>query len=472
MKPYKLITIFVVILLIFSSSCKKDFLDQYPLTKISKEDFYQKPVDAEGGLISVYDQLSSTALFGCYIQEIPDALSDDCPVSSQDAENMELDDYSYDATNGRISNYWSGCYRAINRANTVLDGISGMEADDFDGNRKQEIEAEARFVRALSYFYLVRLFGEVPLVKSLNQSAEESEVFLEKSSVNEIYDYIITELEDCANILPEQFSTNDETRARATKGGARTLLAKVHLTLKNWTEAANYADLVIQSPIYVLLSDYDNLFDPAFENTTEAILEIQYASPDEGSAMAWLTTPQEIDGQTWTKYYLASDDLIQAFDNEGDAIRKNSTIYMSVNGPHRWKTRDYGTGHGSSPQNIIAFRLADMYLVRAEALNELGYAANGESFNLLNAIRTRVSLPSYTSVDLPDQASFRQAVWKERRLELALEGFRWFDLLRTGRAITTMQALGYTLPDYKLLFPIPQVELDVNPNLTQNPGWE
>ena len=467
MKAYK-IFISIAIILVISNSCQKEFLDEYPLDEISKSNFYATATDAEGGLISVYDALQNGSYFGCYLQETTDQFSDDVKASGND---VLLDEFSYQVTEGRISGLWSSLYTAIGRAHAVMDGVSGMSEDVFESNRKQEILAETRFVRAMSYFYLVRLWGEVPLVTSQPTNVTPEEVYLERSSVTEIYNFIISELEECADILPDEFSTNDDTRARATKGGARTVLAQVHATLGDWSAAANYADLVIQSSVYNLVADYGMLFDPAYENTEEAIFEIQFMGPDEGSQMAWLTLPVEVDGQAWTKYFLPSDDLVQAFESENDSVRKVNTIYMSVDGPHRWKTRDYGTGSGSGPQNIIAYRLAEMYLLKAEALNELGYVADGEAFDALNAIRTRAGLTSYSSADLADAGSFRLATWKERRLELALEGQRWFDLLRTGTAKTTMEALGYTLPEYKLLCPIPQSERDKNPNLTQNTGW-
>jgi len=467
MNKYSLI-LFATMLL-FTTSCGEDFLERYPINSISKENFYKTPDDAESGLIAAYDGVQSFE-YSCYIREVPDAFTDDCPVSSGDAPNMELNDFTFDATNLRIRNLFHVIYIAIGRVNVLLDGIENIDSDLFENNRKNEIIAEAKTLRAFHYFNLVRLWGNVPLVLSL-----KDDPFKGNTPKEEIYNAIINDLKWSIEQLPDRHETESRTRGTITKGAANIILADVYLTLGRWNEAVACANAVINSGVYNLLNNYDDLFNPNYENTEEAIFELQFSGPKEANGLASITLPPEIDRQWWKKYYLASDNLKDAFDEESDNTRLHSTIYFSRRGLHRWKTRDNGTGWFTSPQNLITYRLAYAYLVKAEALNEIGYNANGEAFNALNIIRKRVNLPEYTSTNLNNQEEFRNAVWKERRLELALEGFRWFDLLRTNRAIEVVSEFLWdgeqTLPEYKLLLPFPQEDLDVNPNLVQNPGW-
>jgi hypothetical protein len=216
------------------------------------------------------------------------------------------------------------------------------------------------------------------------------------------------------------------------------------------------------------------------ENSSEAIFEINY----EGTSSSGNWGASMFRGLDWKKFNTPSNDLVAAFDAEGDMIRKNaSIIFLDVSG--RWSdpywpqtefpfVNKYRIFTSNSPQNFILLRLADMILLRAEALNATGDLAGATA--LVNQIRSRVSL---APVSPADQNAMRLAIEKERRLELAFEGHRWFDLKRTGRAIDVMNnakgpggiSLGYALNQDKLLWPIPQAELDKNTKLIQNPGY-
>ena len=245
----------------------------------------------------------------------------------------------------------------------------------------------------------------------------------------------------------------------------------------DWNKVNQYCDAVIAEG-YTLLPEYDQLWDLSQENSAEAIFEINcYGWETSGNWGVFM-----FDGTDWKKFNTPTNDIVEAYDDEGDAIRKNANIrFEDVTGkwPDRYwplttyplinKYRDF-----NGTQNFIIWRLADILLLKAEALNELG-DVNGAA-DLVDEIRARVDLDPTTA---SSQADMRLAIEKERRLELAFEGHRWHDLKRTGRAVDVMNALkdgngsslGYTLSEDRLLWPIPQAERDKNDKLTQNEAY-
>ncbi|MCK6695589.1 MAG: RagB/SusD family nutrient uptake outer membrane protein, partial [Thermoanaerobaculia bacterium] len=303
------------------------------------------------------------------------------------------------------------------------------------------------------------------------------QLFPARAPAAEVYRQIILDLETAL----AKVRTTAPHKGYATKGAVNALLAKVYATQEphDWAKVNQYCDAVIAGG-YSLLPVYDNLWNNQQENSAEAIFEINYnGGITDGN---WGT--KIFRGLDWKKFNLPSNDLEKAFDAENDVIRKNaSIIYLDVSGkwsdPH-WpqtkypfinKWRNFAEG---SNQNYIFIRLADILLLKAEALNELGDPTAAAA--LVDQIRTRVNLPKTTAAT---QAEMRLAIEKERRLELAFEGHRWYDLKRTGRAIDVINAavdqngapLGYNLTPNRLVWPIPQAELDKNSKLTQNPGY-
>jgi hypothetical protein len=266
-----------------------------------------------------------------------------------------------------------------------------------------------------------------------------------------------------------------------TSGAVKAMLAKVYATIEphDWNKVLQYCDEVIAEG-YSLVPTYDELWELGNENTSESIFEINYS----GGITDGNWGVKIFRGIDWKKFNLPSNDLVQAFDDEGDMIRKNNAvIFLDVSGkwsdihwpqtnyPFINKWRNFEEG---SDQNYIFYRLADILLLKAEALNELNQT--GDAADLVDQIRERVNLPKTTAAT---QAEMRLAIEKERRLELAFEGHRWFDLKRTGRAIEVMnnakgaggEPLGYNLTPSRLVWPIPQAELDKNTNLIQNEGY-
>lgn len=480
----------MAIIALFSlNSCEK-FLDLEPIsegiavTNTSADSIlYHAASEVEAALAGVYADFKNEYYQLDYFVN-GDAQSDDAYAGGDNPANFQIDDYRIDAINLNVSRDWAYLYSTVGKANAVINNTQAISDPALTAQRKAEIIGEASFIRAFMYFQLVQLWGDVPLqlkeVKTI--SADQLDeiyplIFPARAPKEEIYRQIIADLE----VALAGVRVTAPHKGFITRGAVNTMLAKVYATQEphDWNRVNQYCDAVIAGG-YTLLPDYDKLWNNSQENSSEAIFEINYnGGITDGN---WGT--KIFRGLDWKKFNLPSNDLARAFDDEGDTKRKSSSIvFLDVTGkwsdPHWPQTKypfinKYRTFTEGSNQNYIFYRLADVLLLKAEALNELGDLAGAAE--LVNRIRTRVSLPNTTAAT---QGDMRLAIEKERRLELAFEGHRWYDLKRTGRAIAVMNAvtgannenLGYDLNEQRLLWPIPQAELDKNSKLTQNPGY-
>jgi starch-binding outer membrane protein, SusD/RagB family len=493
MKSFLNIKLIVAGTLAMSLTACEDFLDRKPISEGIVENSYQSASDAETALIGVYDSFQSEY----YIWDniiFSDVISDNYYAGGDNAEIFAVDDLNLSPTNSRLFNNWSQIYTAIAKANVVLDRVPEIQDPALDiDNRRNQILGEASFLRAYHYYNLVKLWGGVPLIISPVNSTEPSAVNIPQSTESEVYAQIIVDLEFAAANLPDVYSDDASVnKARATKGAANALLAKVWAQKadRDYTKVLEYANAVINSPAgYALLSNYADLFDGNHYNNAESILEIQFVGGTEANWGPQLLLPPSISGDAWRKFVTPSHDLVNAFDSEGDVVRKNASILFeeapwadefwsaTVNGSvpfaYKWKSAN---GWASTNRQYI-LRLADIVLLKAEALNALGQldAAADE----LNTIRERAGLDP-SEADTKEELSL--AIEKERRLELAQEGQRWDDLKRFGRAVEVMNNLveidlrtntakEYNMTTEKLLLPIPQSERNRNTNLAQNPGY-
>ncbi|MFK7807367.1 MAG: RagB/SusD family nutrient uptake outer membrane protein [Saprospiraceae bacterium] len=467
----------LIIFLAFTCSNCSDFLDKEPISDLAEDNFFKTGVDAESALVAAYDALQSEYyIFDRFTNG--DAIADNCYAGGDNPNNFQLDEFTVTTTNVNVERDWAFLYEGISRANAVLDNVPNIEATDITEERITEMLAEASFLRAYHYFQLVNLWGDVPLVLEKVSSTDPEVVFQPKVSTTEIYEAIISDLEFAVENLPASF---DPSQERATKGAANAMLAKAyaHQPNPNWEMVKQHSSEVISSGTYQLVSNYNDLWNPANENSSESIFFFFFiGGTNEANWGPQLWLPPSITQDGWRKFNTPSNDLIEAFDSENDNVRKNASIIFE--GGLSWQDPDYPSGtipfpfkqreaNGwSSSNNYLLIRLADVILLLAEAENELGNTAGAST--ALNQIRNRVNLPNTTAAG---QAELRTAIQKERRLELAFEGHRWFDLKRTGRAVSVMNALGrnYNVEDFELWWPVPQSELDRNPKLTQNEGY-
>lgn len=409
-----------------------------------------------------------------------DGQSDNSYAGADNAAWFEVDEFRILSTNAVAARDWQYLYNHIASANSIIANVPKVTAGGLSDARKAQMVGEAKFIRARAYFDLVRIYGDVPLVvdelptiTSSNVEEIYGQLYPARSSAEEVYVQIIKDLDEAAPVVPK----TGPDKMTVTPGVVYTLLTKVHATRKDWEKVKTNADKVIALG-YTLLPNFENLWDGKHENSAEAIFELNFedwsTGGNWGSSMFY--------GTDWKKFNTPSNDLLKAFDDEKDVVRKASTIF-TANVTGKWSDKywaltqfpfAYKMRNTDASQNIIVYRLADVLLLKAEALNETGDLAGART--LVNQIRTRAKLAATTAAD---QAAMRLAIEKERRLELAFEGHRWYDLLRTGRVIPVMGAvkdgagnsLKYNLTETKLLWPIPQGEIDKNANLKQNSGY-
>jgi len=465
------------LMLLIMTGCAEEFLNREPISDLTEGNFFKTGADAEAALVAAYDAFQSEFyIFDRFTNG--DVISDNCYAGGDNPNNFQLDAFNVVTTNANVERDWRYLYEAISRASAVLDNIGDIVSPDLSEERKEQILGEAAFMRAMHYFHLVNLYGGVPLILQKVNSTDPEEVNVPRSAEEEVYAAMIKDLEFALIRVPEVYPSGAQ---RVTKGAVNALLAKAyaHQPNPNWTEVKNHAEAVINSNRYSLLPSFGQLWNGQNENSSESIFEVQYiGGTNESNWGPQLWLPPSITNDGWRKFNTPAQDLLDAFADQNDVVRRDASIIFESNLP--WQDPDYPSGtipfpfkqnlaNGwSSPNNLILSRLADVILLAAEAeaeLNNLDRAAE-----LLNQIRQRVNLPV---VNASTQDEMLTAIATERRLEWACEGHRGYDLKRTGKAVEVMNALGrnYQVTNDDLLWPIPQTELDRNPRLEQNPGY-
>jgi starch-binding outer membrane protein, SusD/RagB family len=434
-----------------------------------------------------------------------DASSDDLYiVGDQFSSSGGFDMLDIPPTDGILSDMWKFSYQVIYRCNIVLDNVSLIEysSSERESGLEKIIEGQARFLRALMYYNLVRFWGDVPLIIEPIEKVNDDKIA--RSSILDVYNFIKNEFAKSAELLPELYSGKDNfEKGRATKGAAKSILSLVHLSLEEWSDAVNISKEVINSGIYSIDHSFSENFGPTqIENNAESIFEIQFSDLNNtGADLRTFNLPNELGGNA--RVFVTNDTVTNIEEKHKERATGNGLLqaFLAEDNNNRMDVSisNYGFGgayqiykyfseikipdFGASPVNYMVMRYAEVMLIAAEALNELSYPS-AEAFSLLNAVRNRVNLPVYNETDLSTQDSFRKAVWKERRLELAGEGHRFFDLNRTGRVkeIAIIQNINVKRIDNYLvshpitgkqtfLMPLPQYELDNNELLIQNPGY-
>lgn len=477
-----------IALLGFSFSSCSDFLEQNPQTDLSENDFYKTADDILSAVNGAYSSLQEGDIYGNWyvFGEIPSDNTRNQLSGSVTTQN-EFDQFYIDTQNSMIASFWKAAYKVINRTNTVLGRIDGIEINAELANR---YKLECKFIRALMYFNLVRVYGDVPLVLKEISISESYDILREPKE--NVYNQIIADLKE-AQGLPVTYSTAED--GRATQGAAKALLADVYMTLHKYAEAETILAEIINSGRYSLLENtpgslnidgYKNVFSPVNHNSKEGIFEIQFLKGGygEGSNYANNFAPENsgtnvvaVGGTGGNN--IPEMDIYNAYE-EGDLRRDFSMSlgYYDNRKNNEWvesryvcKFMDVPYQNNDASNNYPVIRYADVILMYAEALNQNGKTA--EACKYLNMTRRRgfgYQTTEISPVDLQttDKAQFALMVEQERRVELAFENHRWFDLIRTGRAVEVMKSKGFSLNETNLICPIPQKQIDVNPKLTQN----
>ena len=477
-----------IALLGFSFSSCSDFLEQNPQTDLSENDFYKTADDILSAVNGAYSSLQEGDIYGNWyvFGEIPSDNTRNQLSGSVTTQN-EFDQFYIYTQNSMIANFWKAAYKVINRTNTILGRIDGIEINTELANR---YKLECKFIRALMYFNLVRVYGDVPLVLKEISISESYDILREPKE--NVYNQIIADLKE-AQDLPVSYSTAED--GRATQGAAKALLANVYMTLHKYAEAETILAEIINSGRYSLLENtpgslnidgYKNVFSPVNHNSKEGIFEIQFLKGGygEGSNYANNFAPENsgtnvvaVGGTGGNN--IPEMDIYNAYE-EGDLRRDFSMSlgYYDNRKNNEWvesryvcKFMDVPYQNNDASNNYPVIRYADVILMYAEALNQNGKTA--EACKYLNMTRRRgfgYQTTETSPVDLQttDKAQFALMVEQERRVELAFENHRWFDLIRTGRAVEVMRSKGFSLNETNLICPIPQKQIDVNPKLTQN----
>ena len=447
-------------MLLITVSCGSDFLELEPVSEANANIFFRNQDDIIAAVNSVYDELQGAAQYGSNFIAIIETRSDNVENNNPGAGGgiaYSIDRFTDDPTNTILRETWASLYQGIFKANTVLDNIDKITMDEAAKNR---VKGEATFLRALSYFNLVRLWGDVPLIINA-KLPEVIRSTAKRDATAEVYVQIEQDLSYASANLPATYATAD--RGRATSGAAKALLAKVYLTQQKLALAETTLRS-ITGP-YALLDSIGKVYMVNNELNTEIMFAIRYVDnvtgEDHGAWYAYTGAPIILPG------------LLNAY-KPGDERKLQAQGYIQYATTYvPGKFRDDDTD-GRFGNDFPVIRYSDVLLMLAETLNRIQYVADGEAFNLLNQVRARANATLYTSTDLPNQNAFNDAILLERRLEFALEHERWFDLVRFGKAIEVMAATGITVAPHRLVFPIPQSEIDAfndQARFPQNPNY-
>ncbi|HEY5391580.1 MAG TPA: RagB/SusD family nutrient uptake outer membrane protein [Hanamia sp.] len=495
-----LFPIFSILIIGGIISCNKDYLNVKPTSSITAGNFYQSQQDIQQAVTGVYSSLQDWPVdIYLFLSEVR---SNNFYAVFADAQRdyFDINNYQVNAQDGTVHDTWQSLYSMINRANGVLANIDNVSFDNL--SLKTQYKSEVRFLRAFAYFQLVRLWGRVPLVEKVISPSEG--IKIKQSDPADIYNFITTEMEAVKDSLPGNYTTASDV-GRATSWAVKGVLAKVYLTMAgyplNQAGAMDKAKALLEeiiahegaTPKLNLTPNYADLFGYKNDNLHN-IFEVQYVSGGLGEGS---TFPSQVLGNVNTSLVnvtilnsasrlTISQDLLTSYDSIDQRFNVTiDTSYMTNDNPPQHsnvpffkKFVDFGlttlTSYNDWPENFPLLRYADVLLMEAEILNDQS-GPGQPAIDLLNRVRTRAGLPSITPTT---KEEFDTALTKEYRLEFADEGQYWFYLVRTGKAISTMNAWftatgrTKTIDEHNLVYPIPQTEIDVYPDLyQQNPGY-
>ncbi len=467
----KKIKYFLILFGVILFGCGEDFLERAPISNMNELDFYQSEDDFTTAMWSAYNSLytlygpeSLPSFFGELMSD--NAYSDNTAGTVFDYESFE--NHTMNENNELVANYWNDYYSSLFILNNIIAQSSGA-----DFSTKDALQAEARFLRALYYFDMVRAWGDVPLVTEPLTIADAYEQGRAPSS--EVYAQIIEDLIFASSKLPAK--SNERFKGAASKEAANALLGKVYLTLGDKSKASESLMKVYGK---FSLVPYADLWDKTKKNGASSIFEIQYKGGKSNPYSRYWAMFSPLDNRVVTAWGAGMNqvtvDLWNAYE-PGDPRRDISIqdgyttaagLVVDVKFPIKWKdeTAEIDGLREASDNNFIVLRYADVLLMLTEATGDVKY---------MNEVRDRVGLPHYGAQGYPSAYNTVDlALEHERQVELALEFHRWFDLKRTGRAITVIKncSKNITINENQLVIPIPLEVITQNPDvIKQNTGY-
>lgn len=475
-------------------ACEK-FLDEKPQSDLTKENTQtQEQVSAYSSVSDAKSELNGVyALFKADIYEgnafyIGDCMSDNCYIGGDGVSEEQLDNLTVSATNSVIATSWSQFYAIVGSATNVIENVKLMDSSLIDDATRAQIIADAKFARAWVLFDIVKYWGDAPMTLQLIPSITVDNIdkwypimYPSRTSEEEIYAQIISDLdENTINNLPSKSAG----AFCGTQGAAYGLLAKVYATMgkkseRDYSKVVNMCDNVIKQG-YSLVPDFESLWTVDGKFSSESIFEMYFSDTAEQHNWAYWVLLTDVSGDvvvSWRRYCTPTQDIVAKFDKEKDVRYKSSIYWTAVPYDTYWPAKNYPLAYKirQKESDIILLRLADILLLKAEALVELNRPK--EALMIVNDIRNRAGL-SGLSLSL-SVAEARLAVENERQLELLFEGQRWWDLIRNERMEEVMKTahdkngnLRFSeIPAWRAKLPIPQAQIDINERLTQNIGY-
>lgn len=401
---------------------------------------------ARSALIGAYDALQDLSYYGTDLLMLGDLSADNAEHDGTFQYYGEIDRHQIRADNSALTLMWEAIYIAIARANAIIQKVP--EITGIDETERNEILGEAYVLRALSYHNLVKFWGDVPMPLVPAATPEEAAAYT-RTPAAQVYAQILSDLDRAGSLITDESQTT-----RASLGAVRALRARVDLYLGDWDGAAANADSVYEMG-YELASNYRSLFTPEGSDTPEDIFKITFTAVDYNEMGYYYL----FDGRTEV---VPTADLAAAYE-AGDA-RDTISIHEKDGD---FEGTKFPTTVGAEDLHVIRF--AEVILIKAEALAQQEDLEG--AVDEYNKVRVRAKLAPHTfGIEVQDKDDVLQAIWQERRVELAMEGDRWPDLVRTGQAVTVLD-----LPPeqaYQTLYPIPARERTIAPGLTQNPGYK
>lgn len=479
------------VLLFFSCS----FLEEQPIDRLVTENYYKNEQDAKAAVNAIYSQLNPIYQRNMILLcDLPTDIMKN-GIGMPNANLQDLEFLRFTSENTFIRDMWSNLYSGIMMANAAINNIPQIVMDD---NLKNRLIGEAKFFRALFYFNAVRFWGDIPLVLDLKTI---DDAMGERVPKKQIYEQIINDLNEANKILPKSYG--NEELGRVTKGASIILLGKVYLTIYDYEKARQVLSQVVENESeygYALHEDYHSNWDPSTEAGCEAVLYLEFKpTPMPSNAEMGLIGPkysisEPVGVANSNEVDIPTLELANSYE-EGDK-RKLTNIKTEYVNPKNGKKLissiplfgKYWQEGITSPNmceiNNHIIRYSDAILMYSEALNEIGESL--KAHQLLNRIRQRAFGDTSHDYENLNKNELRDAILKERFLEFPLEGHRWFDLVRTNTFVNRMKFhadyeseiaeknkidIKNNIKDFMILYPIPQREIDLNPNLNQNPGY-
>lgn len=478
--------------LFFINSCSENGLELTNPTQLSPETFFKNEAQVQASVNAVYANLQTIALYTRHIFFMMDNMAHENSGNPQlEADKREYLEFSFDSSHGAIGNYWDTCYRGINKANFVIgneEAINAIPASFLSQARKDKFIGEAKFLRALYYFYLVTRYGDIPLITAIPEDGNG----FPRSPKEEVYQQIISDLQDASATL---LSKGEEEAGRANSGAAYALLGKVHLYRGEYDLALTaFQNIYGEYSLGNSVQDYRDNFLEETEHGPESIFEVEY-NDDLGDSAKWNSDvsgagPQEVTfrGQEygmfdWFNVY-PSDDILDEYEDGDPRFAANfysvgdeyaGGVITEISNGRRAGWKKYQNYYKDTNEdqasgiNMKVIRYADVLLMMAECANEV--VSQAAAVGYINEVRARVSMP-LVSTGLSKSQVF-DAIVHERKVELAGEQVRFPDLVRWGLAAEVLGQYGFQAGKNEI-FPIPDREISSNENVSQadqNPGY-